>query len=90
MAQRVFRYPVRPSFPARMQLPEETLWVRFGLAPQSGDLSIWAVNVDGEPLVEYDVFVVGTGHDIDEDYNYFDTYIDDGGFVWHLFSKPVM
>lgn len=90
MAQRVFRYPIKPPYPLIMALPHETMWVKFGFAPQSDEISIWAVVLDNEPLQKYGIMVVGTGHEVDEDWNYFDTYIDNDGYVWHLFSKSVM
>jgi len=48
---------------------------------------MWALVDDEAPKEDRTFYIVGTGHAVEKDWKYIDTYFANDGFVWHLFEE---
>lgn len=88
MAIRVFKYQLAVVDHQIVEIPHgaELLCVQT----QYGVPAIWARVDDEHTEVEYDIFIVGTGHNADrtEGVKYLGSFqLQDGRFVGHVFTK---
>ncbi|KAA0117846.1 hypothetical protein CIW48_26955 [Methylobacterium sp. P1-11] len=84
MAQ-IWKFDVKPSLePITFKAPGLGKALFFGL--QDHQARVWMKIKPGHPEVERRIQVVGTGHDIPENWRYVGS-VQDGPYVWHCFQE---
>ncbi len=88
--RKVYKYPVSSINPCICQMPynAEILSVHV----QYNNPCIWALVDPYEELVDREIYVYGTGHDVPDhviNMQYVGTFLlSDGNLVFHVWAKP--
>ena len=83
MSKVIYKYEINPG--SLTSIPKGAI-LRHA-EHQAGQLCMWA-EVDPATTVydQWTFIVAGTGHVIDSEWQYFNSWLD-GSFVWHLFCR---
>lgn len=85
MTRRVFKYPLEITGGDQVVHTSGEAVARH-VAMQNGILCVWIECEPGEPEVEKNFRVHGTGHPIDDGYSWRGT-AEAGQFIWHVYER---
>lgn len=82
MAKTIHKYVIDITCKQTIQVPDNAVPLCFQL--QNGVPCLWCKVDTEQPMKELNLFIAGTGHNIEAHWAYIGT-IQKDGFVWHLF-----
>ncbi len=81
----IFKYPLELAREQYVPMHGKPVLFKVGLDP-AGALCVWAlVNPEDETKLQK-FFVVGTGHDVPVDAYFWVGTVNQGQFMWHIFT----
>jgi len=86
--KKIYKYPINPGFNGVwiVDIPQEATFLYAGLDP-TGQLCMWWEIDPDEEATPCTFCIVGTGQEYDpNEWVYLQT-VQDGRFMWHLFSS---
>jgi len=86
MSKRIYKYRFGILDTCMVDMPEDHEIIHIGLDPHNKPC-IWA-KVDPEAIdVPTEIYVRGTGHDVDDGLEHIGSFVR-VEFVWHVFKQP--
>jgi len=81
----IYKYPVNLTGFTTVHLPIFGKIVRVGLDP-SANICFWVEMNLGDELFPRSFCIIGTGHEIPDDFNHIGSF-SDGPFIWHMYMN---
>jgi hypothetical protein len=87
--KKIFKYEIKFRDKQVINLPLGADILNIQYQESTNQICLWAVvDPNCEETTKYNVYIVGTGHEITEDVDYFMGYfstVQVGSFDWHIF-----
>jgi hypothetical protein len=88
----IWKYDLKPNNPQIIKAPCDLEFLSVQV--QKDEPKIWAKVGDTKPIVTYEVYTFGTGHNIDQveklSLNFLGTFqIEEGSYVFHAFWRKL-
>lgn len=86
----IYKYAT-PASENHLDVPHVVRPLHAGLDPATRTLAVWLLVDTDAPRQTFKVYVHGTGWPL-EDAEMYEQYLDtveDGAYIWHVFTEPV-
>lgn len=85
----IWKFPLARTDKQTVHLPAEFAILSVGLDPQD-QICLWAAVTAGPLEYFVEILIVGTGNKLPSDAGDFLGTVNDGPFMWHVFTGPEM